>query len=142
MSFNRTIAIFFIAFVSLASNSQLTERIESECLEDIGSDFVHNSQPMRALLTGSEIAEFRTTLFEGNIYRFVACSPGNNNIWFSVYDANHKLLFSSSHYDNPKSWDFKLEGNMECIIEAGLLPGSGDSGLALMLIGFKNASEM
>lgn len=105
---------------------------------EIQNGFVHNSQPMKALLTGSEVAEFRTTLFEGNIYRIATCSPTDKQIWFSVYDTNNNLLFSSTQQTFSSSWDFKMEGNMECIIEAGLMPGKGDSGLALVLIGFKN----
>jgi len=137
--------IILIAFFSLtftaSTHSQLSENFYNECTREIESGFVHNSQPMKALLTGSEVAEFRTTLFDGNIYRFVTCTPGNNNIWFSVYDTNNKLLFSSRKHKNSSTWDFKMEGNIECIIEAGLMPDSGDSGLALLLIGFKKAED-
>ncbi len=143
MKSNRTITFFLVLFFSVlftsGTNSQPTEKIYADCLLQIQNGFVHNSQPMKALLTGSEVAEFRTTLFEGNIYRIATCSPTDKRIWFSVYDTNNNILFSSTHQNFSSSWDFKMEGNMECIIEAGLMPGSGDSGLALVLIGFKNA---
>jgi hypothetical protein len=38
----------------------------------------------------------------------------------------------------PSSWDFKMEGTMDCIIEAGLDPGTADSGMALLMLGFTN----
>lgn len=141
----KPISIFLIALFSLtfsaSINSQLSENFYNECTRDIGTGFVHNSQPLKALLTGAEVAEFRTTLYDGNIYRFVTCTPGNNKIWFSVYDTNNKLLFSSKKHNNSSTWDFKMEGNIECIIEAGLMPESGDSGLAMLLIGFKKAGD-
>ncbi len=143
MKSSRIITILFVAIFTLGvaagTNSQATEKVYSECFLTVQKGFVHNSQPMKALLTGSEVAEFRTTLFEGNIYRIATCSPTDKKIWFSVYDTNNNLLFSSTQQNYSSSWDFKMEGNMECIIEAGLMPGSGDSGMALVLIGFKNA---
>jgi hypothetical protein len=122
-------------------NSQQSQNLFQDCSQQFGNNFVHNGQPMRALLTGAEVAEFRTTMFEGNTYRITTCTPGDQKIWFSVYDTNNNLLFSSSRHDHTNTWDFKMEGNMECIIEAGLRPESGDSGMALVMIGFKSSSN-
>lgn len=141
--YSHKIAVLFILGFLLSGNninSQQSGEALSGCYQQINNGFVHNSQPMKALLTGSEVAEFRTTLFEGNIYRIATCSPANKKIWFSVYDTNNNLLFSSNQHNDSSTWDFKMEGNMECVIEAGLTADSGDSGLALLLIGFKNAS--
>lgn len=139
----RTITILFITLISFSYasniNSQRTGEIGVNCLQQIRNGFIPNSQPMKALLTGSEVAEFRTTLFEGNTYRIATCSPTDKKIWFSVYDNNKNLLFSSTQQQHSSAWDFKMEGNMECIIEAGLMPGGDDSGLALVLIGFKTS---
>lgn len=134
-----TALVFLIATVSL--NSQQSDEIVQECSKQFGSEFIHSSQPMRALLTGAEVAEFRTTMFEGNTYRISTCSPKNQDIWFSVYDSNNNLIFSSARHDHPDSWDFKMEGNMECVIEAGLLSDESDSGMALVMIGFKNTKQ-
>lgn len=112
--------------------------IYADCLAQIDNGFIHNSQPLKALLTGNEVAEFRTTLFDGNIYRITTCSPTNQKIWFSLYDTNDNLLFSTTGHSYSPYWDFKMEGNMECRIEAGLMPGSGSSGMAVLLIAFKN----
>ncbi len=137
----KTFLILAISLLTFSGNtiSQLSENTNSNCYKQINGGFVHNSQPMKALLTGAEVAEFRTTLFDGNIYRIATCSPANKNIWFSVYDTNNNLLFSSTKYNHSSSWDFKIEGNIECVIEAGLMPDSGDSGLAILQIGFKNS---
>ncbi len=125
--------------LSLASpifvNSQV-DNIFKECKQLIRTPFINSGQPMQAFLTGDEVAQFRTTLFDGNIYRIVTCSPGTQKIWFSVYDGDHNLLFASNQYHTPSSWDFKMEGTLDCIIEAGLDPGTADSGMALLMVGF------
>ncbi|MFW6043583.1 MAG: hypothetical protein ACOC1E_03425 [Marinilabiliaceae bacterium] len=134
-----TALVFFMATTSL--NSQQNSEIYQKCRKQLGSEFIHSGQPMRALLTGAEVAEFRTTMFEGNTYRISTCSPEDQDIWFSVYDSNNNLIFSSTRHDHAESWDFKMEGNMECVIEAGLLSDSNDSGMALVMIGFKNDTQ-
>jgi len=134
-----TALIFFLATVNL--NSQQNNEIYQKCREQLGSEFIHSGQPMRALLTGAEVAEFRTTMFEGNTYRISTCSPEDQEIWFSVYDSNNNLIFSSNRHDQVESWDFKMEGNMECVIEAGLLSDRNDSGMAMVMIGFKNTTQ-
>lgn len=134
-----TALVFFSATISL--NSQQNDEIIQKCRNQLGSEFIHSGQPMRALLTGAEVAEFRTTMFEGNTYRISTCSPEDQDIWFSVYDSNNNLIFSSTRHDHADKWDFKMEGNMECVIEAGLRSESDDSGMALVMIGFKNNTQ-
>jgi hypothetical protein len=107
------VAIFFFT-VSFTINPQQPSALYSACQNQIKPDFIYNGQPMRALLTGKEVAAFRT----------------NNN-----------LLFSSTQHKQSNCWDFKMEGNIECVIEAGLLPNSQDSGMALLMIGFKNSEN-
>ncbi|MFO8001952.1 MAG: hypothetical protein R6U46_11960 [Marinilabilia sp.] len=131
-------AVVFL-FTTASNNPRQTDKVYETCRQQISEEFIQNGQPMRALLTGAEVAEFRTTMFEGNTYRITACTPGDEDIWFSVYDTNDNLIFSSAQHDHSNTWDFKMEGNMECVIEAGLLSESSDSGMALILIGFKNA---
>ena len=94
-------------------------------------------QPLKAFLTGDEVAEFHTTLFEGNIYRIVTCSHETSDIVFSVYDTDRNLLFSSNSYIDANYWDFKMEGSIECIIEAKLNTQKTSSGIALLMLGFK-----
>jgi len=135
------LTIISLFAVSLSQPSQ-SKHFYSDCVEQIDDGFIHNSQPMKALLTGSEIAEFRTTLFEGNIYRIATCSPSNKKIWFSIYDTNNNLLFSTTRHNFSSSWDFEMKGNLECKIEAGLMPGEGDSGMAVLLIGVKSMDSV
>ena len=137
------LTLLFISLMVMMAMGQpsATLPVYSDCLEQMDEGFIHNSQPMKALLTGSEVAEFRTTLFEGNIYRIVTCSPTNKKIWFSIYDTNNNLLFSTTRHNYSSSWDFQIKGNLECKIEAGLMPGEGNSGMAVILIGVKSLEK-
>jgi len=56
---------------------------------------------------------------------------------FSVYDSDRHLLFTNRDYENTPYWDFKFKSTVDCIIEAQLDNKIKNSGLAVMLIGFK-----
>ncbi len=134
------VAILLLLFLlfPVFVNSQV-DNIFKECKQRIRIPFINSGQPMQAFLTGDEVAQFRATLFDGNTYRIVTCSPDNQKIWFSVYDQDHNLLFASNQYQTPSLWDFKMEGTLDCIIEAGLAPGTADSGMALLMMGFTSS---
>ncbi|WP_301199621.1 hypothetical protein [Plebeiibacterium marinum] len=118
------------------ANSQ-EEKVET-CEGLIQAPFISNGQPFRAFLTGDEVAEFHTTFLNGSMYRVVACSGKNEPIIFSIYDTNRNLLFSNDEHNKSNVWDFKIDGSVECIIEARLDKKITTSGMALLYIGFKN----
>ncbi|MGQ1786733.1 MULTISPECIES: hypothetical protein [unclassified Saccharicrinis] len=120
-------------------NSQDEKR--KDCSSLIKAPFIPNGQPLRAFLTGDEVAEFHTTFLNGSIYRLAACSANNQSIIFSVYDTNRNLLFTNDEYNKTNMWDFKIAGSVECIIEAKLDSNQASSGMALMYIGFKSLEE-
>ncbi|HHU00913.1 hypothetical protein [Xiashengella succiniciproducens] len=128
------VIIFLILPAGL--NSQ-EDTIIGDCLTEFGPTYVVGDKTAKALLIGEEVAEFRTTLFDGNTYRIVMCSHTPGLVEFSLYDTNRNLLFRNSDYGTPGSWDFKVEGSMECIIEARLNNEIAESGIAIMLLGFK-----
>lgn len=123
------------------SNINSQEDPFKACKSQISSNFILNSQPLQAFLTGDEVAEFKTTFLSGSIYRISACSASEEPILFSLYDINHNLLYSNSDHQNAKYWDFKMEGSMECIIEAKLNNTQKTSGMALLYIGFQKLEE-
>ncbi len=120
-------------------NSQ--EEKADDCSSLIKSPFISNGQPLRAFLTGDEVAEFHTTFLNGSMYRLAACSGNNQPIIFSVYDTNRNLLFTNDEHNKANMWDFKIAGSVECIIEAKLDNKLATSGMALMYIGFKSLEE-
>lgn len=121
-------------------NSQEEELVKN-CLINIRSPFITGDRSMKAFLTGDEVAEFRTTFYHGNTYRIVLCSFDPGLIEFTLLDTNRNKLFNSKDYNNPALWDFKMEGSMECIIEARLNTDVAQSGMALLLIGFTNSDR-
>jgi len=133
-----TLLILLFTIFPTRLNSQ-EDSVLINCLGHLKTPFVVTGQPLKAFLTGDEVAEFHTTFFEGNIYRIVACSQESNSIIFNVFDKDRNLLFSNSDLENTNYWDFKMEGSVECVIEAKLNSKKSSSGMALLMIGFKNA---
>ena len=108
------------------------------CAGNLTTEYISDGQQYISLLNGDEIAEFRATFYGGSIYRIAGCSGLiNGNLIFSVYDAQRNELFSNRNYKNAPYWDFKFNSTMDCIIEAQLDPQGPQSGMALLLIGFK-----
>lgn len=130
-------ALSLLVFMHPVGINSQEDSLIDDCLSSIESPFVAGDSSSKALLVGEEVAEFRTTLFDGNTYRLVMCSHLPGLIEFSLYDTNRNLLFSNRDFGNTCSWDFKMEGSMECIIEARLNNEIAESGMAIMLLGFK-----
>lgn len=138
---NKKITLFLILLsVTLilpnGVNSQEDQLIKG-CTDSLRSPYVLGDRSMKTFLTGDEVAEFRTTFFSGNTYRIVSCTYEPYLIQFSIYDTNRNLLFSNANYKNVSLWDFKMEGSMECIIEARLNKEVASSGMVLLLVGFR-----
>ncbi len=113
----------------------------NSCLDQLKSPFIASGQPFKAFLTGTEVAEFHTTFFAGSLYRVVASSHQEGNVIFSIYDKERNLLFSNQEFDASGYWDFKIEGSVECIVEARLDPEKSTSGIALLMVGFRSLEE-
>jgi hypothetical protein len=129
-----------LLLVPVSVNSQEDTLLKS-CADQLKSPFVMTGQPLKAFLTGDEVAEFYATLYDGNIYRLVACSHDPNDVSFTVYDKDRNPLFSSRDYVDANFWDFKMEGSIECIIEVKLNTQRTSSGIALLMMGFKNVQN-
>ncbi len=112
---------------------------DNKCEQYFGIEYTSDGQQYMSLLTGQDAAEFEILFFENTEYRIATCShtPGVT-LEYKVYDEEHNLLFSSQDYGNSPYWNFKFEYTMKCFIEVKIAPGGPDSGIALLLIGFKN----
>lgn len=108
------------------------------CQKHITDEFLSDGQHYRALLLTDQVAEFNATLYGGTTYRVSACSgTQDGNLLFRVFDKERNLIFRNVEHSNAPYWDFQLESSMDVIIEAELDPIAGNSGCAVMLIGFK-----
>jgi hypothetical protein len=125
-------------FVPVGGNSQEDSVLKS-CYANLKSPFVMTGQPLKVFLTGDEVAEFYATLYDGNVYRLAACSHDPSDLYFTVYDKDRNLLFASRDYVDANFWDFKMEGSIECIIEVKLNSQRTSSGIAFLMMGFKDS---
>ena len=108
------------------------------CQSYMDDSYVSDGQYYTVLLNKDDIAEFYVTFYGGTIYRLVGyCGTEAGNLAFSVYDQDRNLLFTNRDFENTPSWNFKFENSMDCIIEAEIDSKDLTSGIAVMLIGFK-----
>jgi hypothetical protein len=114
------------------------DSIASKCERHIAEKYISDGQSYKALLSGSEIAEFQTTLFGGNTYRIAACSgAGDSNLIFRILDEQKNMLFSNKEFSNAPFWDFVVENTMVVTIESTLDETRSSSGCAVIVLGFK-----
>lgn len=129
-----TLVVSLVSIISMAQCDSLA----GSCEKHITQTYITDGQAYRALLNGTEIAEFSTTLFGGNTYRIAACSGGGDgNLIFRLYDQDKNLLFSSDEFSNSPYWDFVIENTMVVTLEANLDASRTTSGCAVIIIGFK-----
>ncbi len=132
------IIVFTLLLVSNISFGQ-ADTLLNFCAGNLTTDYISDGQQYISLLNGDEIAEFRATFYSGSVYRITGCSGlANGNLVFSVYDTERNEIFSNKNYQNAPYWDFRFTSTMECIIEAQLDPNGPQSGMAILLIGFKS----
>ena len=136
------IAILLASSSNFYSETKDNVTLGSGCSQYIKSPFIKNSQSMKAFLSGDEVAEFHATFFKGTIYRIVACNGDNSGIPFSILDKSGKVLFSNEQYSMKSYWDFKMEGDFDCVIEAKLNSTQQASGMVAVQIGFKSVLEL
>lgn len=133
----KSILTLLIVISSMLGYSQC-DSLAGICERHITKNYITDGQAYRALLNGTEVAEFKTTLFGGNTYRLAACSgTDDGNLVFRIYDQEKNLLFSSSEFSNTPYWDFVIENTMVVTIEANLDNTRSSSGCAVVIIGFK-----
>ena len=133
--------LMILAVLAIATPKMLTAQVESSikmCQTHMDESYVSDGQYYTVLLNKEDIAEFYVTFYGGTIYRLVGyCGTDAGNLAFSVYDQDRNLLFTNRDFENTPYWDFKFENSMDCIIEAEIDAKDMDSGIAVMLIGFK-----
>ena len=133
--------LLMLAVLAIAAPKMLTAQVDSSikmCQTHMNDSYVSDGQSYTVLLNQEDIAEFYVTFYGGTIYRLVGyCGTDAGNLAFSVYDQDRNLLFTNRDFENTPCWDFKFENAMDCIIEAEIDSKDITSGIAVMLIGFK-----
>ena len=134
-----TISLIVLGLSSFATNANAqSDTLVKLCTQFLKSPYISDGQQYKALLNGTEIAEFKATFYGGSTYRIVGATGVKlGNLMFTVYDSERNVLFSNKKHQNVPYWDFKFASTIDCIIEAELDTKSLNSGFALLLIGFK-----
>ena len=126
-----------IALLPMTTEAQMDALIQ-KCKKEITKPFVSDGQYYTVLLNDGDIAEFYATFYGGTTYRLVGyVGEESGDLAFSVYDQDRNLLFTNRDFENTPTWDFKFENTMDCIIEAEIDSKNITSGIAVLLIGFK-----
>jgi hypothetical protein len=133
----KILMVFFVLAVSFNAKAQLDSTMLM-CLSKMDMPYISDGQTYTALLNGDEIAEFHATFYGESTYRIVSYAGNiDGNIIFSLYDKEHNLLFTNKDYENVPYWNFEFDYTLDCIIEAQLDTKNIPSGIAVLLIGFK-----
>jgi len=133
--------MMLLVMLAIAIPNESVAQVESTikmCQSKMDDSYVSDGQYYTVLLNKDDVAEFYVTFYSGTIYRLVGyCGTEAGNLAFSVYDQDRNLLFTNRDFENTPSWNFKFENTMDCIIEAEIDSKDLTSGIAVMLIGFK-----
>ncbi len=132
---------FIIILIFLFSSNKVSAQADTLikfCSENMGKEYISDGQHYMALLSKGELAEFRTTFYSDIIYRVaVCCGLSNDNVDFTIYDTKRNRIFANKDYNNISYWDFSFSSTTDCIIEAQINADTIESGILILLIGFK-----
>lgn len=127
-----------LQFISAFSASAQIEQLQNICSLYFSPEFISDGQQYFAPLKPDQKTEFRTTFFQDNTYRVVACSNvRKGDVIFSVYDTEKNLLFTNSSYEYTPYWDFRFSSTITCIIQVDVKSAKFNPGFVMLLIGYK-----
>ena len=98
--------------------------IEINCANQYSeSSYLSDGQDYRALLRGSETAEFYPTFYDENTYRIAACTEiEGGSLLFTIIDTKGHVLFTNKDHENAPYWDLEFKATLECKIIVQLTP--------------------
>jgi hypothetical protein len=127
-----------LQFVFAFSASAQIEQLQHICSLYFSPEFISDGQQYFAPLKPDQKIEFRTTFFQDNTYRIIACSNvRKGDVTFSVYDTEKNLLFTNSSYEFTPYWDFRFSSTITCIIQVDVKSVKFNPGFVMLLIGYK-----
>lgn len=101
------------------------ERPVNVCSAEL-TEFLTDTKPYKAVVKEGASVHFKMQLYEGFLYRVVACTdvPGAQ-IRYTVYDGSKKPVFSHVGSASGAYWDFEIGSSDEFTIKASLSKGAG-----------------
>lgn len=139
---NKSVTVLIVLFCSLLAfmhkAAAQSEQLHHICSLYFSPEFISDGQEYFAPLKPDQKTEFRTTFYEENTYRIVACSNlKKGDVVFSVYDTEKNLLFTNSSFEFSPYWDFRFTSTITCIIQVDVKNIKFTPGYVMLLIGFK-----
>ncbi|MCQ2253211.1 MAG: hypothetical protein MJZ61_07160 [Bacteroidales bacterium] len=132
------VIVLLSLFTAMEANAQ-ADTLLKFCAQHMPTSYISDGQVYQTPISTDETAEFSVTFYGGSTYRVAACSGlTDGNLVFTVYDKDRNELFCSADKKNTPFWDFKFTDTVDCLIEARLDELAPPSGIAILLIGFKN----
>lgn len=137
--FRTSILLFLLAVFAVAKPTMAqTEQLQHICSLYFSPEYISDGQEYFAPLKPDQKTEFRTTFFEDNTYRIIACTNvKRGDVVFSVYDTEKNLLFSNANYDFSPYWDFRFTSTITCIIQVDVKSPKFTPGFVMLQIGYK-----
>lgn len=130
--------ILLSVFAVVKPTMAQTEQLQHICSLYFSPEYISDGQEYFAPLKPYQKTEFRTTFFEDNTYRIIACTNvKRGNVVFSVYDTEKNLLFSNANYDYSPYWDFRFSSTITCIIQVDVKSPKFTPGFVMLQIGYK-----
>lgn len=131
--------VILLSLINTQLASAQADTLLKFCAQHLPNSYISDGQVYQTPIATDETAEFNVTFYGGSTYRIAACSGlEDGNLVFTVYDTDRHELFCSSDQKNTPFWDLKFSDTVDCIIEARLSDDAPPSGIAILLIGFKN----
>lgn len=113
-------------------------QLQHICSLYFSPEYISDGQEYFAPLKPDQKTEFRTTFFEDNTYRIIACTNvKRGDVVFSVYDTDKNLLFSNANYEFSPYWDFRFSSTITCIIQVDVKSPKFTPGFVMLQIGYK-----
>lgn len=133
LAFSTTLQFLF----AITASAQI-EQLQNICSLYFSPEFISDGQQYFAPLKPDQKTEFRTTFFQDNTYRVIACSNvRKGDVTFSVYDTEKNLLFTNSSYEYTPYWDFRFSSTITCIVQVDVKSAKFNPGFVMLLIGYK-----
>ncbi len=130
--------ILALVLLSNKVNAQADTLVKFCANKNMGKEYISDGQHYMALLNKGELAEFRTTFYSDIEYRVaVCCGLSNDNVDFAVYDTQKHKIFANKEHNNVSYCNFRFTSTTDCIIEAQINSDTVESGILILLIGFK-----
>lgn len=119
-----------------------TDQLEGRVKSYFDQSYISDGQIYRVMLNYDEEGEFEVTFFSGTMYRIALSSTiSNSSLVYSLMDNNRNVIFTNQDFDNTPYWDFIFTSTVDCKIVVKIDNKQEQSGIAVMMIGYKNPPE-